>query len=243
MLWLTKHNLSLSLAPVNGKMLLHRRLCSRLSNALQDSQRSNNHCLYCIASDGDSHRRRAMALLTLMQTHSFKPPIYEILSTLHLFNLLYGKDDPTADPDWKHILKWFRNTLLCLMVIIIDNMVITTAILKTHLLMAGINETAVDALLSPNDKQDVVLMVQLLDSLAQLPPTTACDDLSTQASCCILHLLGHLYRHLLEAYMNPSLSLHQQLKHLSAAAHLMLMLYSCDKGNFIPFNCSLISWP
>lgn len=34
--------------------------------------------------------------------------------------------------------------------------------------------------------------------------------------------------------MDPSLSLHQQLSQLSAAAHLTLALYSSNQGDFIP---------
>jgi len=78
--------------------------------------------------------------------------------------------------------------------------------------------------------------VQLLNSLAQLPPASASDDPSTQASRRILHLLGHLYLHLLETYIDPTLSFHGQLAHLSAAAHLILALYSHNKGNFIPIQ-------
>jgi hypothetical protein len=49
-----------------------------------------------------------------------------------------------------------------------------------------------------------------------------------------LRLLGRLYSSLLNAYLDTSLSLHQQLVHLSCAAHLVLALYNRDKGDFIP---------
>lgn len=49
-----------------------------------------------------------------------------------------------------------------------------------------------------------------------------------------LRLLGRLYSSLLNAYLDTSLSLHQQLVHLSYAAHLVLALYNRDKGDFIP---------
>jgi hypothetical protein len=177
-----------------------------------------------------------MALIVLTRSLPLDSPIYNVLSTLWLFNTLCGDDDLTRDWDWKHVLKRFRNTLLYLKGILIDNTEITAAILKIHLMMGGMDESAASAILAPNDKQDVVLMVQLLNSLTQLPPVAASDDPSTQASHHILHLPGHLYLHLLETYMDLTLSLHGQLACLSVAAHLILALYSCDKGNFIPIQ-------
>ena len=177
-----------------------------------------------------------MALLTL--THSIPPssPIFPALSQLRLFNLLCGKDDLNGDVDWKHIFKQFRNTLLRLKGVLIDNTVITATILKTHIKLNGMDDSAATSVLAPNDKQDVILMIQLLNGLANLPPGTENDDPSIRASHRIIRLLGHLYRHLLETYMHPSLSLHEQLTHLSAAAHLILALYSHEQGDFIPMQ-------
>lgn len=93
-------------------VISHKNLLESASHALQQSQVPHCRRLYCIASDGDSRRRRSMSLLTL--THSLPPssPIFPLLSELRLFNLLCGEDDITADLDWKHVFKRFRNTLL-----------------------------------------------------------------------------------------------------------------------------------
>ena len=79
-------------------------------------------------------------------------------------------------------------------------------------------------------------MIQLLNALAHLPPATETDDPGFWASHRIIHLLGQLYQHLLEMYMHPSLSLHEQLTRLSAAAHLVLALYSREQGDLIPIQ-------
>ena len=63
-------------------------------------------------------------------------------------------------------------------------------------------------------------MYNLLSSIATLPPALDTDSPSEQQSRKILRLLGNLYSHLLEVYTNINFSLHQQLVHLSAAAHL-----------------------
>jgi len=77
--------------------------------------------------------------------------------------------------------------------ITIDGVVITAAILKVHLMKNGMAEITANAILSPNDKQDVTLMIQLLNSLAQLPVTSANNDPTIRASRCVICLLGRLY--------------------------------------------------
>ena len=91
-----------------------------------------------------------------------------------------------------------------------------------------------DTLLSPNDKQDVVLMIKLLNTISKLAPALDTDTPSTKSTRRALILLGRVYHHLLNAYMDVQLSLHEQLVHLSAAAHLILAMYHTDKGEFIP---------
>jgi hypothetical protein len=197
-------------------------LIERASRALIDSQVTHGRRLYCISSDGDSRRRRAMALLTLTQSLPPMSPIFRALSDLRLFNLLCGDDDLNGEVDWKHVLKRFRNTLLRLKGIVIDNTVITATILKTHLKLNGMDDSAATAILAPNDKQDVVLMIQLLNGLANLPPATDNDDPSVHTSRRVIRLLGCLYRNLLETYMHPSLSLSDQLTRLSTAGNRWL---------------------
>jgi len=77
-------------------------------------------------------------------------------------------------------------------------------------------------------------MYDLLSSIATLPPALPSDSPSKQQSWKILHLLSGLYSHLLEAYTNVMLSLHQQLIHLSAAAHLILSFYAKEMGGSMP---------
>jgi hypothetical protein len=67
---------------------------------------------------------------------------------------------------------------------------------------------SVEAILSLNDKQDLVLMIQLLNSIVQLPNPSEKDTPTSSTSHWILQLLGRLYRLLLEAYMDINLLLH-----------------------------------
>jgi hypothetical protein len=95
-------------------------------------------------------------------------------------------------------------------------------------------DLTINSLLSPNDKQDVTLMMKFLHSISQLASAPDTADPLSRSTRESLRLLGCLYGHLLNSYLDTSLSLHQQLVELSAAAHLILALYHQDKGNFIP---------
>ncbi|KAG1830365.1 hypothetical protein EV424DRAFT_1580033 [Suillus variegatus] len=188
-----------------------------------------------VVSDGDSRRRQALARLTMSEELPTTSPIFGRLSTLPLMNLRCGLDDLTGDFDAKHNFKRYRNSLLRKKGVTVRGAVITAAILKHHLSsLPKLTERRIDALLYPNDKQDVPLAFSLLTAIA--PDATPTYVVTRR----ILQLLGKLYSHLLEPYTNVELSLQHQLEHLSAAAHITLALYEENKGNFIPnvFFCT-----
>jgi hypothetical protein len=140
----------------------------------------------------------------------------------------------TPDFDWKHVLKRFRNTAIRQKGFSLNGRAFSTSVLREHLKSLEMTDQTIEALLSPNDKQDVVLMLKLLRSISQLSSAPSSASPLTREMREMLRLLGRLYGHLLNAYMDVSLSLDQQLVELSAAAHLILALYHKDKGNFIP---------
>jgi hypothetical protein len=88
------------------------------------------------------------------------------------------------------------------------------------------NTQRINAIVSLNDKQDVKLAYDLLSSIAVLLPAQDNDPPTVHNTCNSLWLLGKVYAHLLEAYTNINLDLHDQLKHLSLAAHLIMAIYS-----------------
>ena len=190
--------------------------------------------MYCLASDGDSRRRRALIAIALLRPLDPSSRIYPLLCKLPLFNLMCGENDITADFDWKHVLKRFRNTLLRLKGIEIDGVAISTSIIKAHLVSNGMSSYEAEELLDPDDKQDVVLMTKLLLAISLLPDATDEDRLLSKSTRRVLRLLGRIYDCLLSSYMDVELSLNQQLERLSTAAHLILAIYFQDKGNFIP---------
>jgi len=75
------------------------RLLRLAIESLWKSQQNFNQCLYCVASDGDSHRRRALIQITLTGNLDPSDPIYRLLSPLPLFDLKCGDDALTSDFD------------------------------------------------------------------------------------------------------------------------------------------------
>lgn len=210
--------------------------------------------IYSIGSDGDSKRRRAVAEITLQ--HSLLPtsPIFALLSNLPLFDLLCGHDDLTADIDFRHIFKRFRNTLLRESGVTINRVFLSRATIQRHLIDNSVKKHRADTLLYPADKQNVPLAYSLLSEIARLPllvqqttydhpspnVTSNFKSMTTNPSPAqvssrqALRLLGRVYHYLLTSYTNIHLSLSQQLVFLSTAAHLILAIYTTDRGGFIP---------
>lgn len=75
-------------------------------------RKNGSYRIVCIASDGESKRGDALAILTMSSQLSPDSPIYGQLSSLQLMNHRVGPDDITADKDFKHIFKRQRNLLM-----------------------------------------------------------------------------------------------------------------------------------
>ncbi|GJE96780.1 hypothetical protein PsYK624_129860 [Phanerochaete sordida] len=191
--------------------------------------------LYCLATDGESRRRRALLGITYIAPLAASSPIFPLLSPLSLFNTVCGENDVTIDFDYKHCFKRLRNTLLRSKGLQINGVSVTSAVLHHHIVEGGTASTSTAAvLLSPNDKQDVTLAYRLLYALVRLKPLDEQGPLLSASTRRTLCLLGELYGFLLDAYTDVRMSLQQQLTNLSAGAHILLALYALDRGNFLP---------
>jgi hypothetical protein len=194
--------------------------------------------LYCLSSDGDSRRRRATGYLTLIRDLDPRSKLREVLGELPLFNYVCGNDEITANIDTLHLMKCMRNTCIRVKGTTISGVLITPQVLKRHLSTlpetTALTDHRIEKIISPNDKQDVKLAYDLLSAVASLPPAARSDIPTVQTTRQFLRLLGCVHAHVLETYTNIDLSLHEQLVHLSALAHLYLAIYSVEKGNFVP---------
>lgn len=190
--------------------------------------------LYCIASDGESKRGLALNLMTLKKPLSSTTPLFSLIGTLSLFNILVGPNDLTSDKDFRHIFKRGRNVLLRNKGVNIDGQIINIAILRQHFSDYGITPARMDALLNPNDKQDVPLAVSLLLAISNLPQPSETHLPTYTCTRRLINLLGEFFSSLVLPYITPSANLSEQLTLLSKAVHLSLALYSLARGGFIP---------
>ena len=143
-------------------------------------------------------------------------------------NLFVGDFDLTADKDYKHMVKRLRNLLLCKMGTLVNGVHITSALLRFHLKVNQVSTHRLDYPLNPHDRQNVPLCYSLLKEVWSLPDPSPSDKPSFVAARRALQLLGTLFRHIVVPFIQINVSLHEQLSHLSAAAHLATFLYTVN---------------
>lgn len=187
-----------------------------------------------MASDGETRRGASLALLTFKSLLSPSSPIYDLLFPLIFMDFYVGDDDLTADKDWKHVFKRFRNLLLRSRGVLVLGIRITPAVIQSHLKSSGHTAAHIHALFNPDDEQDVKLTFDLLKAIWSLPPLQHHQNPSVVESRIALRTLGKLLYHMVFPYLCVDLSLSEQLEHLSAAAHLSLVLYHSAGKAFIP---------
>jgi hypothetical protein len=202
-------------------------------NALQDKTKLR---VVSIASDGETRRGSAFILLTFKYPLSQDSPIYSILKPLKFLNLHVGDDNLTCDKDWKHVFKRWRNLLLRQRGVVVNGVRITPDILKDQFRSAGLPVEHIRSLFNPDDQQDVKMAFDMLKDIWSLPRSSTNSRRGFLEAREALWILGKLLYHMVFPYLCVDLSLSEQIEHLSAAAHLAIILYRLAGKNFIPTN-------
>ncbi|KAJ6618578.1 hypothetical protein B0H10DRAFT_2217537 [Mycena sp. CBHHK59/15] len=181
-------------------------------------------------------KRHGKAFVEKTFTHSLKPEsdIYDELKDLLFMDFQVGEDDLTADKDPKHVFKRGRNRLLRMLGMKVFGVQITPAIIRAHLQHAGHSSQHINADLCPDDKQDVKQAYKLLKDIWSLPPAPEGSSPGFTSARHALRIIGSLFYHLLFPYICVDLTLSEQLEHLSAAAHLNLLLYRDGQKDALP---------
>lgn len=148
-------------------------------------------------------------------------------------NILVGDNDITADKDHKHVMKCCQNFTICKSGIMIDGFVVIPTLLRFHLQTNHVPLHCIAYLLNPSDCQDVPLCYTFMKEIWSLPPPLPTDKPGFVAAREALWILGALFQHLVLPYVQVSLSLHEQLVHLSAAAHLATYLFTVKDARSI----------
>jgi hypothetical protein len=202
-------------------------------NALQDKTKLR---IVSIASDGETRRGSAFILLTFKSLLLQDSPIYSILKPLKFLNLHVGDDDLTCDKDWKHVFKRWRNLLLRQRGVVVNGVQITPDIIKDQFRSAGLSIEHIRSLFNPDDQQDVKMAFDMLKDIWSLPHSSTNSRRGFLEAREALWTLGKLLYHMVFPYLCVDLSLSEQIEHLSAAAHLAIILYRLAGKDFIPTN-------
>lgn len=186
----------------------------------------------CLASDGESRRGEAFAILTFKKVLPTTSPLYSALSSLTWMNLEVGDDDLTADKDYKHVFKRIRNLLLRRRGLKVHGVHILPSVIRFHLLDNGSSISHINNILKPEDKQDVKLAYDLLREITGLESVSESSTrgLGFRDTREALQTLGIFFRHMILPYICIDLSLTEQLTYLSTAAHILLAMVHEDEA-------------
>ncbi|KIK76637.1 hypothetical protein PAXRUDRAFT_28940 [Paxillus rubicundulus Ve08.2h10] len=167
--------------------------------------------LWSFATDGNATHHKAGHKIFLQAKLIPSSPIYGILSGLAGLNLRRVNSKILL-----HYLCWLN----------------------------GCDKERAHKLLFPNDPQDVPHAVELICAVVQLGQINTTKPLYTRPGQIpdidaiidieAISLLGTILQNLLEPFVNPSLSLTEQICHLSTAAHLLVSFYRIHRTAFLP---------
>ncbi|KAJ7497922.1 hypothetical protein B0H11DRAFT_1671750, partial [Mycena galericulata] len=198
-----------------------------------EKRRSHGNITYrtiSYASDGEAKRGSAFVEEFMKYHLKDTSRIFPLLSPLLFMNLRVGPDDITPDKDYRHVIKTVRNLLMRKIGINLLGCLITPAVVKQHLRAAGLTKERIVSLLNPNDRQHVALGYQLLSELWSLRDPLSSDSPGFSRARRALQTFGKLGYYLVMPYICVTLSLREQLTHLSAAAHLLLILFTGNRA-------------
>ncbi|THU77743.1 hypothetical protein K435DRAFT_770008 [Dendrothele bispora CBS 962.96] len=213
----------------------HAKVLETTLEAVSSKKSSTGIRIICVASDGEPNRGKALNLLFLRDTLSTRSPIHSLIYPLKHMNLLVGPDDITMEKDSPHNFKRARGYLIRPRGFEIQGIHITPSILKAHLRAEGHTATHINSLFKPDDLQDVPLAYQLHRDLWALPTETIGQNPRFQDERAAIKMISTMfYEFLLLPYICTELSLSEQLKRLSAAAFMLLVLYRASGKKFIP---------
>jgi hypothetical protein len=215
----------------------HTTLLQAVVDAINNKQDMTGLRVISLASDRESHHGKALTNLTYVVPLAPSSLIYNHLAHLDLMDYFVSPNDITVDKDYKHIFKCLCNALLHNNGCLVYGVCLTCAVICKHFKDSRFTDAHISYVLNPTDKQDVVLAYALLKDLWTLlladPDSSTPTYIKAWES---LHIYGKLSCQLVFLYICPELSLSEQLEYLSAAVHLVLVLYILDgtRSAFIP---------
>ncbi|KAJ7055250.1 hypothetical protein C8F01DRAFT_1234702 [Mycena amicta] len=212
----------------------HKAILEPAFKAAQQMQGTTGVRIVSIASDGETRRGGAIVDMTFIRKLVPASPIYKLLVDLLLMDFHVGADDLTGDKDFKHVFKRLRNRLLAETGFDLFDVHTNPSVLRLHLESAGHSREHINSVLRPDDKQDVKLSVELLKDIWTLPKAPIGSSPNFIETREAIRTLGRFYYHLVVPYICVDFSLSEQLEHLSAAAHLAMVMYRHGQKKALP---------
>ena len=144
--------------------------------------------------------------------------------------------DITYDQDYKHVMKCLQHAHLCPKGVRVGPIQITPSVLWKQLESAGCSVNQINNILNVADKQDVMTMYNLMQLIWLLSPPSPKDSPIHHQDHIALNQHSKLLQWLIHPYINVKLSLHEQLKYLSAAAHVAYAFFMHNNvhSSYIP---------
>ncbi|KAF8206640.1 hypothetical protein K438DRAFT_1962974 [Mycena galopus ATCC 62051] len=193
--------------------------------------------VFTIASDGDHARRVALFMLCMHSEIVEGNPLYPLICNLLGFNRRVGKDNIVMDMDYRHEFKCLCTLLCSALGMLAKNVCVNRDLLVRwfeRLTNHDWSEHGIENLLHPTDPQNVSRAVQLLLCVVEIRTIDKMGlDPAEEAEYEALCLLGEVFGALLQPFINPQLSLSQQITSLVTFAHLACGLYMQNGTSFM----------
>ncbi|KIK32417.1 hypothetical protein CY34DRAFT_55944, partial [Suillus luteus UH-Slu-Lm8-n1] len=201
--------------------------------------------LWSFATDGDATRRAAGHRLFLKTPLSTDSQLYGVLSNMPGLNTLTGDGEVTLDFDFKHIFKRICTLIRSPAGIVLNNgRVINAMMLSRYLVwLPAYDEASVTKLLHPDDPQDVPRAIELMQAIVNFSKSqhaildnSFSTDVDTRADLVSITLLSNIIESILVPFINPNLSLTEQVHYLSRYSHLAFTIFRVHRRSFMPFQ-------
>ncbi|KAG1863130.1 hypothetical protein F4604DRAFT_2030060 [Suillus subluteus] len=192
--------------------------------------------IFSFAMDGDSTRRAAGHRLFLKTELSMTSKLYGTLSHMQGLNLATGEGEITLDFDYKHIFKHEFSLIVGMK--LVNGHTVNRAVLTRYLSwLPDQDETSILKLLNPDDPQDVPRAIELMQAIITLSKNefdTTTMSVGECADIVAIKILGAVLESILLPFIDVTLSLHQQIAHLSRYAHLTFTFFRLHRSAFMP---------
>ncbi|KZS89273.1 hypothetical protein SISNIDRAFT_417077, partial [Sistotremastrum niveocremeum HHB9708] len=192
--------------------------------------------IWSFASDGDAGRRQMIYNCFVKSDLQPSDPLFKYVSRLEGLNKQVGKNNITADIDWKHEIKRVARVLRTDDGIQIGNTVVNQSLIRSHLSRnPDLSFTQIDMLLRPEDSQDVPRAIEFIRAIASVL-SLAQDDLnpSQLQELQAISVISETFGSFVDAYICPEWNLTQQITSLAKSAHLAFSLFRRHGINFLP---------